>query len=101
MNKEKYVLVIGSKPNSRLPKLDVLKIYTANGAAERANIYSNEFGSKELIAVVGTMEFFKNQAVRERILNSNPNFSIMRPLSSRFFQFLLDIELLTPFCKCS
>ena len=58
MNKEKYVLVIGSKPNSRLPKLDVLKIYTANGAAERANIYSNEFGSKELIAVVGTREFF-------------------------------------------
>ena len=32
---ENFVLVIGSKPNSKLPDTKVKKIYCANGAAER------------------------------------------------------------------
>ena len=30
------ILVLGSKPESKLPDIHVDKIYTANGAAERA-----------------------------------------------------------------
>ena len=46
MHKHKYILVIGSKPDSRLPNLDVLRIYSANGAAEKANQYQKFLGKK-------------------------------------------------------
>ena len=69
----KYVLVIGSKPNSRLPNLDVSKVYSANGAAERASNYFKRFGKKDLTCVCGTMEFFKNYEVRSRIINAKPD----------------------------
>lgn len=78
MDNKKYILVLGSKPGSSLPNLDVSKIYSANGAAERANIYSKRFGKKFLVAVTGTMEFFKNEEVRKRILVSNPDLIYFR-----------------------
>ena len=36
---ENYILVLGSKPQSKLPAVKVNKIYSANGAAERAVEY--------------------------------------------------------------
>ena len=35
----KYILVVGSKPDSMLPDLKVDEILTANGAAEKAKKY--------------------------------------------------------------
>tara|TARA_B100001121_G_C18627621_1_gene592616 strand:- start:477 stop:1169 length:693 start_codon:yes stop_codon:yes gene_type:complete len=78
MHKHKYILVIGSKPDSRLPNLDVLRIYSANGAAEKANQYQKFFGKKKFTAVAGTMEFFKNRNVRDRVLKSEPNLIYFR-----------------------
>ena len=37
------VLVIGSKPNSIIPNFPINKVYTANGAAERAKEYQKYF----------------------------------------------------------
>ena len=31
---ENYVLVLGSKPNSKIPKIKVENVHSANGAAE-------------------------------------------------------------------
>ena len=80
MNDEKYILVLGSKPGSNLPNLNVSKIYSANGAAERARIYSKTFGIKFLVAVTGTKSFYskKYEGVRERILDSKPNLIYFR-----------------------
>ena len=36
---ENNVLVLGSKPDSKLPDLKVLKIYTANVASERVDYF--------------------------------------------------------------
>ena len=36
------VLVIGSKPKSVIPNFSINKIYTANGAAERAKNYQKK-----------------------------------------------------------
>ena len=36
---KKNILVLGSKPGSMLPNIKVEKIYTANGAAEKAQKY--------------------------------------------------------------
>ena len=35
-NKNDYVLILGSKPGSPMPNIEVTDVYAANGAAERA-----------------------------------------------------------------
>ena len=37
------ILVLGSKPNSKIPDSHFDKIYSANGAAERALNYRNKY----------------------------------------------------------
>ena len=73
-----FILVLGSKPGSKLPNIDVSKVYSANGAAERALNYFNKFGKKELTCVCGSMEFFKNLEVRSRIIKAKPNLIYFR-----------------------
>jgi len=73
-----FVLVLGSKPESKLPNIDVSKVYSANGAAERALNYFNKFGKKELTCVCGSMEFFKNEEVRSRVIKAEPSFIYFR-----------------------
>ncbi len=73
-----YVLVIGSKPKSKLPNIDVAKVYSANGAAERALNYFKKFGRKHLTCVCGSMEFFKNKEVSSRVMKANPNLIYFR-----------------------
>ena len=41
---KKNILVLGSKPGSMLPNIKVEKIYTANGAAEKAQKYLDSLG---------------------------------------------------------
>ncbi len=72
------VLVIGSKPDSKLPNFQISKIYTANGAAERANRYQKIFPKTNLTCLVGDLEFEKNINVKDRIINALPNRMIVR-----------------------
>lgn len=95
MRDEKHILVLGSKPGSRLPNINVSKIYTANGAAERVNFYSKKFGSKFLVAVSGTMEFFKNEEVRKRILSSSPNLIYFRSGNVNQNEIDFDIDFIS------
>ena len=52
------VLVIGSKLNSIIPNFPINKVYTANGAAERAKEYQI-FPKSNLTCLVGDLEFEK------------------------------------------
>ena len=58
---KKNILVLGSKPGSMLPNIKVEKIYTANGAAEKAQKYLDRFPNTPFTAVIGGREFEKNE----------------------------------------
>ena len=72
------VLVIGSKPNSIIPNFPINKVYTANGAAERAKEYQKYFPKSNLTCLVGDLEFEKNINVKKRIIEAYPNRIIVR-----------------------
>tara|TARA_X000000950_G_scaffold24818_1_gene26631 strand:- start:11076 stop:11777 length:702 start_codon:yes stop_codon:yes gene_type:complete len=71
LQKDEFVLVLGSKPGSKLPNLKVKKIYTANGAAEKGSAYIKKYADTKVISIVGGREFEKNLDVQNRVLNSN------------------------------
>ncbi len=71
-------LVIGSKPGAEIPDLQIKKVYTANGAAERGANYLEKFPESELTCLVGELEFEKNINVKKRILDSKPSKIIVR-----------------------
>tara|TARA_B100000989_G_scaffold260710_1_gene211400 strand:- start:418 stop:1176 length:759 start_codon:yes stop_codon:yes gene_type:complete len=74
----KYVLVLGSKPESKLPNIEVKKIYSANGAAERALKYKQKYHNVEHVALIGAKEFEQNQNVSNRVIFSRPDKLIVR-----------------------
>ena len=61
--KNDYILVLGSKPNSKIPKIQVDSIFAANGAAEIAKNYLNLFPKTIFTSVIGAREFEMNQEV--------------------------------------
>ena len=73
-----YILVLGSKPGSKLPNQEVSKIYTANGAAERAEQFRKKFPNNELTTICGAREFARNDHVSKRIIKSKPKRFIIR-----------------------
>jgi len=83
----KYILVVGSKPDSMLPDLKVEEILTANGAAEKAKKYIEKFENTKFTAVIGGSEFLKNSQVKKRVINSNPDFLVSRSGIIDFKQF--------------
>ncbi len=72
------VLVLGSKPNSYLPHTEVNKIYTANGAAEKADYFRKNYSNNTLTCICGAAEFARNEHVSKRIINSKPERLIIR-----------------------
>lgn len=75
---EKLVMVLGSKPNSNFPDLQVEKIYAANGASERANLYKKKYPDVLLFSLIGSREFEKNLDVQKRVIDANPDQVISR-----------------------
>jgi len=73
-----YIIVVGSKPNSIIPKVKAKKIYCANGAAEIARRYKKKYKNVKIISLVGLREFQKNFRVRSRIIKSQPDKIIVR-----------------------
>tara|TARA_B110000196_G_scaffold283601_1_gene265622 strand:+ start:2283 stop:2981 length:699 start_codon:yes stop_codon:yes gene_type:complete len=72
------ILVLGSKPQSKLPDIHVDKIYTANGAAEKAMHFRKKYLKNELTSIVGAREFARNEQVSIRIITSKPERIIIR-----------------------
>lgn len=75
---DKYILVLGSKPESQLPDLDVKKIYAANGSAERAILYRKKYSNNVLTCIVGAREYARNEHVSKRINKAEPENVIIR-----------------------
>ena len=76
--KSKNILVLGSKPNSNLPNVIVDKIYTANGAAEKGEIFRRFNSNNELTCICGASEFARNENVSKRIITAKPDRLIIR-----------------------
>ena len=72
LKEDKYILVLGSKPGSKLPDIKVENIYSANGAAERAIKYKKKYPNTQHTALIGSKEFSENQNVKLRVINSQP-----------------------------
>ena len=72
------ILVLGSKPNSFLPDINVEKIYTANGAAEKAENFRKFYSNNQLISICGATEFARNEHVSKRIIHAKPQRLIIR-----------------------
>ncbi len=70
--KNKYILVLGSKPNSKLPSIEVSNIYAANGSSEIGVYYKKFYPNSILTSIVGAKEFERNLEVQRRILESSP-----------------------------
>lgn len=73
-----YVLVLGSKPNSKLPDVKVDKIYSANGSAERAIEYKKKYPGIFHTALTAAAEFNENRDVSTRIIKSRPDKLFVR-----------------------
>ena len=84
---KKNILVLGSKPGSMLPNIKVEKIYTANGAAEKAQKYLDRFPNTPFTAVIGGREFEKNEEVQKRVIKSHPDILLSRSGSIKFEKY--------------
>ena len=74
----KYILVLGSKPESQLPDEDVKRIYAANGSAERAMLYRKKYSNNLLTCIAGAREYARNEHVSKRINEAEPENLIIR-----------------------
>ena len=72
------ILVLGSKPKAIIPKALFKKIYTANGAAEKAFLYRKKNPKVSLTCLCGASEFERNFRVKRRIIKSKPERLIIR-----------------------
>jgi len=70
---EQYILILGSKPDSKFPNVKVKKIYSANGAAERALEYKLRYPNIPHVALISSREFDENDKVRNRVIKSKPD----------------------------
>ena len=70
--------MLGSKPDSMLPDIKVNRVYSANGAAERAILYKKKYPETEHIALTGAKEFLENNNVSRRVIMSKPDKLIVR-----------------------
>ena len=70
---EQYILILGSKPDSMFPDIKVKKIYSANGAAERALDYKLRYPNVPHVALISSREFEENDKVKNRVIKSKPD----------------------------
>ena len=72
------ILILGSKKGSKLPNIQVDKIYSANGAAERALHYKKLYPNTPHTALVAGKYFLECEEVKERVIKSKPDKLMVR-----------------------
>lgn len=89
LDSNNYVLVLGSKPFSKLPFINVKKVYCANGAAERCIQYKSIFKDVETTSVVSASEFNKRPDVRNRVIKLKPDniFCRFGTINNKFLKY--------------
>tara|TARA_B110000196_G_C21148246_1_gene667919 strand:+ start:2529 stop:3308 length:780 start_codon:yes stop_codon:yes gene_type:complete len=78
MIKKQNVLVLGSKISSKLPAIEVSKIYTANGAAQKTKYYKEQNKNIFHTAIVGGKYIIEFEDEKQRVIQSRPNKLIVR-----------------------
>jgi len=93
---EKYIVVIGSKPNLLLPNIKAEWVFSANGAAEKGDFFCKKLQIFNHSCVVGTREFEKNSAVSKRVMKSDLDEIIFRygKLLSSNFKFNSKVKII-------
>ena len=87
---EKNILILGSKPPGKLPKIHVDKIFSSNGSAELAKIYIDKLGKIEHTCIIGARSFAKIEDIQTRVIKSNPDQLIIRDYED-VFSYILDL----------
>ena len=72
------ILILGSKPGSKLPDIELDKIYSANAAAERAIYYKKKNPKINLTCITGAKGFLQDIDIQKRIVGSNPERIVSR-----------------------
>ena len=83
MNKDK-ILILGSKPNMKIPLLDFKKIYSSNASAEIAKKYQKKINNIPHTCVVGAKNFIKLNEIKKRIIDSQPDELIIRSYKKKY-----------------
>jgi hypothetical protein len=73
-----YILVLGSKPDSILPDINPVAIYTANDAAILAKKYKEKDESVYLTCIVGSGAIAEKKDMQKRVIEVNPDRVIAR-----------------------
>ena len=71
------ILVLGSKPNPKIPKINFDIIYTANYALKKINHNSKIFKNSRIISICGAKEIQKKH-INQTIFNSKIDMLIIR-----------------------
>jgi len=72
------VLILGSKPPAKIPKLDFIEVFSSNGSAELAKIYINKHKSVDHTCVIGARSFTKLNHIKNRVISAAPSTLVIR-----------------------
>ena len=75
------ILILGSKPGSKLPDIKCNKIYSSNASAKRVDAYFEKFGEIDHTCIIGARHFQGNSEVNQKVINSKINNLIVRGLT--------------------
>ena len=75
---KRSILILGSKPPAKIPKLDFVEIFSSNGSAELAEIYIRKFKYVEHTCIIGAKSFTKLNHIRSRVIDAQPNKLVIR-----------------------
>ena len=89
MNNDK-ILILGSKPNFRIPILDYKKIYSSNASAEIAKKYQNKIKKIPHTCIVGAKNYMKLNEIKNRIINSQPDELVIRSFKKEYKSYLIN-----------
>ena len=93
LENNKFILILGSKPDLIIPKVDYSHIYAANGASALARSIIEANSKVYFTSVVGGREFLKNSKVQLRVINSKPDRLISRVTNIDTQQFNFSNEM--------
>ena len=77
MNKD-IILILGSRPNLKIPSIDFKKIYSSNASAEIARKYQRKVKNIPHTCIVGAKNYLKLYEIKKRILYSKPDRLIIK-----------------------
>lgn len=97
MNK---ILILGSKPFSKIPKYKFSKIYSSNGSAEKIYFFNDYLTNFKHTCIIGADHFLGNKEVNKKVSETRIDNLIVRgnrQISLEFFKFKPKVKYLSAF----